>query len=97
MLRGYIKVVDAINYRIGRVTMYGIFVMMAILLWSSISKTFFNSSLWTLEIAQLAMVAYYMIGDPYAMRMGANVRIDLLYGIWSTKRKRQLTSLPYFS
>ncbi|MEM7671613.1 MAG: C4-dicarboxylate ABC transporter, partial [Pseudomonadota bacterium] len=34
--RRYVRVVDAVNYRIGRVMMYGIFVMVAILLWSSI-------------------------------------------------------------
>jgi TRAP-type mannitol/chloroaromatic compound transport system permease small subunit len=83
----FIKVVDAINYRIGRVTMYGIFVMMAILLWSSISKTFFDPSLWTLEMAQFAMVAYYILGGPYSIQMGTNVRMDLLYGEWSPRRK----------
>ncbi|MEO1155406.1 MAG: C4-dicarboxylate ABC transporter, partial [Pseudomonadota bacterium] len=40
-LRGYIRVIDGLNRWIGRVVMYGIFVMMGILLWSSISKTFF--------------------------------------------------------
>jgi len=43
------------------IVMYGIFVLMAILLWSSVSKTFFVPSLWTLEMAQFAMVAYYML------------------------------------
>ncbi|WP_299937450.1 TRAP transporter small permease subunit [uncultured Pelagimonas sp.] len=87
VLHRFIRVVDRINYRVGRVTMYGIFVMMAILLWSSISKTFFNPSLWTLEMAQFAMVAYYMLGGPYSIQMGSNVRMDLLYGGWSTRRK----------
>lgn len=86
-LRKFISIVDQINYRIGRVTMYGIFVMMAILLWSSISKTFFNPSLWTLEMAQFAMVTYYILGGPYSVQMGSNVRMDLLYGGWSTRRK----------
>ena len=36
--------------------MYGLFVIFGVLLWSSISKTFFLPSLWTLEIAQFAMV-----------------------------------------
>ncbi|WP_187432232.1 TRAP transporter small permease subunit [Roseobacter fucihabitans] len=83
----YVRVVDAVNYRIGRMMMYGIFVMMAILLWSSVSKTFFLPSLWTLEIAQFAMVAYYIMGGPYAVQMGANVRMDLFYGTWSTRKK----------
>lgn len=83
----YVRVVDAVNYRLGRVMMYGIFVMMAILLWSSISKTFFFPSLWTLEIAQFAMVTYYILGGPYSIQLGANVRMDLFYGEWSDRKK----------
>ena len=60
---------------------------MGILLWSSISKTFFLPSQWTLEMAQFAMVAYYMLGGPYSILMGANVRMDLFYGTWSLRRK----------
>ena len=86
-LYGYIRIVDAVNYRIGRVMMYGIYVLMAILLWSSISKTFFLPSLWTLEMAQFAMVAYYIMGGPYSMQLGSNVRMDLFYGEWSDRRK----------
>ncbi len=86
-VKKYVSVVDAINYRVGRIMMYGIFVMVGILLWSSISKTFLLPSLWTLEIAQFAMVAYYIMGGPYAMQMGANVRMDLFYGSWSIRQK----------
>ena len=67
--------------------MYGIFVMVGILLWSSISKTFFLPSLWTLEMAQFAMVAYYILGGPYSIQLGSNVRMDLFYGSWSDRRK----------
>ena len=81
----YVSIIDAINYRVGRVVMYGIFVMIAILAWSSISKTFFLPSLWTLEMAQFAMVAFYMLGGPYSIQLGSNVRMDLFYGAWSTR------------
>ena len=87
MMRGYIRGVDAVNYRLGRVMMYGIFVLMAILLWSSISKTFFLPTLWTLEMAQFVMVGYYILGGPYSLQLGSNVRMDLLYGGWSVERK----------
>ena len=83
----YVKFVDRVNYRLGRIVMYGIFVMIGILLWSSFSKTFLLPSLWTLEMAQFAMVAYYILGGPYAIQMGANVRMDLLYGSWSLRKK----------
>jgi TRAP-type mannitol/chloroaromatic compound transport system permease small subunit len=85
--KNYVRFVDAVNRRVGRITMYGIFVMIGILLWSSISKTFFLPSLWTLEMAQFAMVAYYMLGGPYSIQLGSNVRMDLVYGNWSARRK----------
>ena len=86
-MTSYVRIVDAVNYRIGRVMMWGFFVMMGILLWSSISKTFFLPSLWTLEMAQFAMVAYYIMGGPYSIQLGSNVRMDLFYHRWSDRRK----------
>jgi TRAP-type mannitol/chloroaromatic compound transport system permease small subunit len=86
-IRAYIRWVDAINRLIGRCAMYFLFVLVGVLLWSSISKTFFLPSLWTLETAQFAMVAYYILGGPYSIQLGSNVRMDLFYGGWSHKTK----------
>lgn len=86
-IRSYIRIVDAVNYRIGRVMMYSLIGMFAVLLWSSISKTFFMPSLWTLEVAQFFMVAYYILGGAYALQLGANVRMDLFYSNWSPTKK----------
>lgn len=87
-LFAFVRAVDAVNYRLGRVVMYVLlFGMMGILLWSSISKTFFLPSLWTLETAQFAMVAYFVLGGPYSMQLHANVRMDLLYGRWSPRTR----------
>lgn len=91
--RRYIHIVDTVNRRLGRVMMYSIFVMVGILLWSSISKTFFLPSLWTLEIAQFAMVAYYILGGPYSIQLGANVRMDLFYSGWTTRKKAQVDAI----
>ena len=87
LIKAYVRIIDRFNRRIGRMAMYLLFVMMAILLWSSISKTFFVPELWTLEMAQFAMVAFYMLGGPYSIQMGSNVRMDLFYGDWSVRRK----------
>lgn len=92
LMHRYIRAVDAVNYRVGRVIMYGIFVIMGILLISSVNKTFFTPTLWTLEMAQFAMVAYYVLGGPYSIQLGSNVRMDLLYGDWSLRKKRGSTS-----
>ena len=87
LLLSFARFIDRINRWIGLVVMYGVFVLMGILLWSSVSKTFFLPSLWTLEMAQFAMVAYYMLGGPYSILMGSNVRMDLFYGEFSPRRK----------
>ena len=92
----YVRFVEAVNYRVGRFAMYGIFVMAAILLWSSVSKTLFLPSLWTLEMAQFAMVAYYILGGPYAIQMGSNVRMDLFYGAWKPKTKAWVDAFTIF-
>jgi len=86
-IKGYVRYVDGFNRRVGRFMMYGIFAIVGILLWSSISKTFFLPSLWTLESAQFAMVAYYILGGAYAMQLHANVRMDLFYGEWSPRTR----------
>jgi len=93
LMRAYVRAIDRMNRAIGRVTMYLIFVLMGVLLWSSVSKTFLTPSLWTLETAQFVMVAYYVLGGPYSIQLGSAVRMDLFYGDWSTRRKAQVDAI----
>ena len=86
-LIAFVRLVDRMNYGVGRFAMYLLFALMAVLMWSSISKAFFHPSLWTLEMAQFVMVAYYVLGGPYAMQMGTHVRMDLFYARQSPKTR----------
>ena len=88
----YVRSVEAANRRVGRLAMYVVFVMAAILFWSAISKTFFLPSAWTLEMAQFAMVAYYLLGGPYSMQLDSHVRMDLLYTKWSPRARTWVDS-----
>lgn len=90
---GYIRFVDAFNRRVGRFAMYLIFLLMGVLLWSSISKYAGHPSLWTLEAAQFVMVGYYTLGGAYSMQLGDHVRMDLLYGGWSPRRKAMIDAI----
>lgn len=95
-IKSYVRVVDKFNYRIGRITMLLIFVMVGVLFFSSISKTFFRPSLWTLEFAQFLMVAYFLLGGAYSLQLGSHVRMDLLYGKWRERTQNKwdaITSL----
>lgn len=93
MMRSYIKVIDTFNRGVGRIITYGIFVLMGILFWSIVSKFGDQPSLWTLEAAQFAMVAYFILGGPYAIQMNSHVRMDLFYDNWSLKRKALTDSI----
>jgi TRAP-type mannitol/chloroaromatic compound transport system permease small subunit len=95
-IRHFVRIVDASNKWLGRVIMYSIFLMVGILLWSSFSKAFSLPSDWTLEMAQFAMVAYYMLGGPYSIQLGSNVRMDLFYGEWSPRKKAWADAITVF-
>ncbi len=86
-ITAFVRYVNVMNRHVGTIAMYLIFVMMGILLYSSISKTFFTPSIWTLEMAQFVMVAYYLLGGGYSMQLDAHVRMDLFYGSWSPKTR----------
>lgn len=95
-MRAYVQMIEALNRRVGRFAMYLLFAMMAILLWSSVSKTFFMPSLWTLEMAQFTLVAYYILGGPYAIQLGSSVRMDLFYSSRSPTTKAWIDVFTIF-
>ncbi len=93
----FVRLVDKLNYGVGRFAMYLLFVLMAILMWSTISKAFFNPSLWTLEMAQFVMVAYYILGGPYAMQLEGHVRMDLFYAKQSPQKRALWDAFTVFA
>ena len=93
LMERYVRAVDAVNYRVGRFAMYLIFLLMAVLLWSSFSKQTGQPALWTLEFAQFVMVAYYILGGPYSVQLNDHVRMDLLYGSWTPRRKAMIDAV----
>lgn len=96
LIRSYICTIDALNRAIGRSAMYLIFVLIGVLLWSSTSKVFLTPSMWTLETAQFVMVAYFVLGGPYSIQLGSNVRMDLFYGDWSLRTKAWVDAFTVF-
>ena len=95
-VKKYVRCVEAVNRVVGRFAMYMVFAMMGLLLYSAITKTFFIPPLWTLEMAQFSMAAYYMLGGAYSMQLDAHVRMDLIYGRWSSKGKGFTDSITSF-
>lgn len=92
-LRVFVEVVERFNRIIGRIVMYMVFVMIGVLLYSSVSKTFHLPAIWTLEMAQFLMVAYFLLGGGYSMQLDAHVRMDLFYSRWSPRTRAMVDSV----
>ena len=92
----FVRLTEAVNYRIGRMAMYLLFLLAGVLLWSIIAKAVARPPLWTQEMAQFAMVAYFMLGGAYSLQLGANVRMDLLYGRWSLRKRAAVDCITVF-
>jgi len=84
----FVRTVDAVNRVVGTFAMYLVFMMIAILLYEPIARNLFDkSSIWAVEMAQFTMAAYYLLGGGFSMMLKGHVRMDLLYGRWSEKKK----------
>ena len=84
----FVRAVDAVNKVVGTFSMYLVFMMIAILLYEPIARNLFGkSSIWAVEMAQFTMAGYYLLGGGFSMMLRGHVRMDLLYGRWSEKKK----------
>lgn len=71
--------------------MYMIYVMIAILLYSSLMRSVFGSNIiWVMEMSQFLMSAYYLLGGAYSMQLDAHVRMDLFYSRWSPRTQNRV-------
>jgi TRAP-type mannitol/chloroaromatic compound transport system permease small subunit len=96
-LQTYVRYMDAVSRFVGKITMYLVFVMMAILLYSSISRTVFNAPVvWAVEMAQFTMAAYYILGGAFSMLLRSHVRMDVLYGKWKPRTRATVNAFTSF-
>lgn len=96
LVRIYIRYVERVNRLVGLLAMYLVFAIIAVLLYSSVVKTVAIPPLWTLEMAQFLMVAYFMLGGGYSLIDDSHVRMDLWYSRWSPKRRAMVDAFTVF-
>ena len=93
----YVKYVDYVSTKVGRLAMYLIFLMIGTLLLSSITRNILNIPLsWTVELAQFTLPAYYLLGGAYSMQLGDHVRMDLFYDRLSEINKARMDVVTSF-
>ena len=96
-IRAYVRYVDATNRILGSVVMYLALVMMALLLFASLTRYVFNVPfVWIIEMAQFLMAAYYILGGGYSLQLDAHVRMDVLYVRWRPRTRAFMDSITAF-
>jgi TRAP-type mannitol/chloroaromatic compound transport system permease small subunit len=92
-LVAYVRIVERLNYGVGRVAMYVIYALMGVLLWGAIARAGGAPQIWTDEMGQFLLAGYFMMGGAYSLQMGSAVRMDLFYGMWSDRTKAAVDSI----
>jgi len=96
-LIAFVHLVEALNYRVGRIAMWGLFALMGVLAWGAVARAGFSPQIWTDEMAQFLLLGYFMLGGAYALQLGSAVRMDLLYSRWSDRTKAAVDAITIFT
>jgi len=84
----YVRVVERLGRAVGALAMVLTFVLAAILLEASVARLAFGTShIWSVELAQFTMSAYYLLGGALSEQDAVHVRMDLFYSRLSPRAK----------
>jgi TRAP-type mannitol/chloroaromatic compound transport system permease small subunit len=87
-IRLYVRWMDKVGYVIGVVAMVQAFVLMILLVESSFARLVLGvSHVWSVEMAQFVMSAYYLLGGALSEQDDYHVRMDLWYSRFSLRKK----------
>ncbi len=93
----YVKYVDWICLKLGRIAMYSIFLMIGVLMLDAVTRNIIHYPLsWCVEMAQFLITGYYFVGGPYSMQLGEHVRMDLIYEHLSVKNRARVDVVTSF-
>ena len=97
LIVAYVKYIDLISKTLGRITMYLVLVMIAVLMLNAFTRNIINMPLsWCVEMAQFILAAYYIVGGAYSMQLKDHVRMDLIYDRYSDLTKAKIDMVTSF-
>jgi TRAP-type mannitol/chloroaromatic compound transport system permease small subunit len=96
MLHSFLKIVDAINEWVGRITAYTVLPMLGVSMYEVIARYVFKSpTMWAGQIISLLFVILVVPAGGYILLKDEHVRMDVLYSKWSPRGKAIIDSLTY--
>lgn len=93
-IRTYVRVMERVGYIAGIVAMVQAFTLMVLLVESSVARLIFGAShIWSVEMAQFVMSAYYLLGGALSEQDDYHVRMDLYYSRLPLRKRAILDSI----
>ena len=92
----YVRIVESMTRGLGLASMYLLLVVLGVLMFPVFARGGDISTIWSLETAQFAVGAYYILGAGYSLQQGAHVRMDFLYANWKPRTKAIVDSITAF-
>jgi TRAP-type mannitol/chloroaromatic compound transport system permease small subunit len=84
----FLKLIDRINEKIGQAVSFLIVILGLVILYEIIARYLFNRpTIWVHETAQMIFGAYAILLGAYALRRGAHVNVDILYGRFNPRTR----------
>jgi len=84
----FLKLIDRINEKIGQAVSTLIILLGMVILYEIIARYLFNRpTIWVHETAQMIFGAYAILLGAYALRRGAHVNVDILYGRFNPRTR----------
>ncbi|MFC1860917.1 TRAP transporter small permease subunit [Chloroflexota bacterium] len=97
MISGFLKIIDKISDRLGKVVSFFIITIALIIGYEVVSRYIFNSpTLWAHETSLMFFAAFATLGGAYALLNRSHVNMDLIYGRLSVRTKAILDVITFF-
>jgi TRAP-type mannitol/chloroaromatic compound transport system permease small subunit len=85
-MQRFVVLVHALNAALGRAVSLLIFVMIAVIMYETLARYFFNApTAWAHDVSGWLQVGYVFIGGAYALQKGYLVRVDVFYANMSPR------------
>ena len=84
----YAHGIELFSTWVGKGVEYCIFLLLAIMLIEGVRRYFFNDpTTWSVELGKFVLGSYFILGGAFVYLSGGQVRMDIFYSRWSTKRR----------
>jgi TRAP-type mannitol/chloroaromatic compound transport system permease small subunit len=87
-MKRFLRMIDRINERTGRLVSYLIIILVAVILYEICARYLFNRpTIWANEISQMIYGAYVILLGGYVLRQEGHVNVEILYGRFSPRKR----------